>query len=217
MAQACLDILRQITHQQPDAKHISSVQLDGTHQNYCYHWGDEKFLVKILRPHAGELFSWDSHWRLQSLLAVHGIAPNVYYFDQNIWAFLDPVADKLLVTVALILLMHRMDNIFITLAGMVVIGREIVISALREWMAQLGKRASMAVSGIAKVKTGVQMTAIPILIWYPSWPAIEEIRLLGLFLLALAVILTLWSMVLYFRAFLSTLEEESADADESAS
>ena len=122
-------------------------------------------------------------------------------------AFLDPVADKLLVTVALILLMHRMDNVFITLAGMVVIGREIVISALREWMAQLGKRASVAVSGIAKVKTGVQMTAIPILLWYPSWPAVEEIRLLGLFLLALAVILTLWSMVLYFRAFLSTLEE----------
>ena len=124
-------------------------------------------------------------------------------------AFLDPVADKLLVTVALILLMHRMDNVFITLAGMVVIGREIVISALREWMAQLGKRASVAVSGIAKVKTGVQMTAIPILLWYPSWPAVEEIRLLGLFLLALAVILTLWSMVLYFRAFLSTLEEEA--------
>ena len=128
-------------------------------------------------------------------------------------AFLDPVADKLLVTVALILLMHRMDNIFITLAGMVVIGREIVISALREWMAQLGKRASVAVSGIAKVKTGVQMTAIPILIWYPSWPAIEEIRLLGLFLLALAVILTLWSMVLYFRAFLITLEEQAESAD----
>ena len=85
-------------------------------------------------------------------------------------AFLDPVADKLLVTVALILLMHRMDNVLITLAGMVVIGREIVISALREWMAQLGKQASVAVSGIAKVKTGVQMTAIPILIWYPSWP-----------------------------------------------
>ena len=114
-------------------------------------------------------------------------------------AFLDPVADKLLVTVALILLMHRMDNIFITLAGMVVIGREIVISALREWMAQVGNRASVAVSGIAKVKTGVQMTAIPILIWYPSWPAIEEIRLLGLFLLALAVILTLWSMFYYIK------------------
>jgi len=85
VAQACLDILRQITQQQPDAEHISSVQLSGTHQNYCYHWGDQKFLVKILRPHAGEIFSWDSHWRLQSLLAVHGIAPNVYHFDQNIW------------------------------------------------------------------------------------------------------------------------------------
>ena len=54
-------------------------------------------------------------------------------------AFLDPVADKLLVSVALILLVHRMDNVFITLAAMVVIGREIVISALREWMAQFGK------------------------------------------------------------------------------
>ncbi|MEL0162767.1 MAG: CDP-diacylglycerol--glycerol-3-phosphate 3-phosphatidyltransferase, partial [Halieaceae bacterium] len=104
-------------------------------------------------------------------------------------AFLDPVADKLLVSVALILLLHRMDNVFITLAAMVVIGREIVISALREWMAQLGKRASVAVNSIAKLKTGVQMTAIPILLWYPSKPAGEELRLLGLFLLALAVLL----------------------------
>ena len=128
-------------------------------------------------------------------------------------AFLDPVADKLLVTVALILLLHRMDNLFITLAAMVVIGREIVISALREWMAQLGQRASVAVTGIAKVKTGVQMTAIPILLWYPSEPAGETLRLLGFFLLALAVVLTLWSMVLYFRAFLATLEAESGNAE----
>lgn len=126
-------------------------------------------------------------------------------------AFLDPVADKLLVSVALILLLHRMDNVFITLAAMVVIGREIVISALREWMAQLGKRASVAVNSIAKLKTGVQMTAIPILLWYPSKPAGEELRLLGLFLLALAVLLTLWSMVIYFRAFLATLKEAEPD------
>ena len=126
-------------------------------------------------------------------------------------AFLDPVADKLLVSVALILLLHRMDNVFITLAAMVVIGREIVISALREWMAQLGKRASVAVNSIAKLKTGVQMTAIPILLWYPSKPAGEELRLLGLFLLALAVLLTLWSMVIYFRAFLATLKEAELD------
>ncbi|MEL0305776.1 MAG: CDP-diacylglycerol--glycerol-3-phosphate 3-phosphatidyltransferase [Halieaceae bacterium] len=126
-------------------------------------------------------------------------------------AFLDPVADKLLVSVALILLLHRMDNVFITLAAMVVIGREIVISALREWMAQLGKRASVAVNSIAKLKTGVQMTAIPILLWYPSKPAGEELRLLGLFLLAVAVLLTLWSMVIYFRAFLATLKEAEPD------
>ncbi|MDG2461052.1 MAG: CDP-diacylglycerol--glycerol-3-phosphate 3-phosphatidyltransferase [Luminiphilus sp.] len=128
-------------------------------------------------------------------------------------AFLDPVADKLLVSVALILLLHRMDNVFITLAAMVVIGREIVVSALREWMAQLGKRASVAVSGMAKVKTGVQMTAIPILLWYPSEPAGETLRLLGLFLLALAVVLTLWSMVLYFRAFLASLDDAPASTD----
>ena len=76
-------------------------------------------------------------------------------------AFLDPVADKLLVTVALILLMHRMDNVLITLAGMVVIGREIVISALREWMAQLGKQASVAVSGIAKVMIQGSCSSLP--------------------------------------------------------
>ena len=127
-------------------------------------------------------------------------------------AFLDPVADKLLVSVALILLLHRMDNVFITLAAMVVIGREIVISALREWMAQLGKRASVAVNSIAKLKTGVQMTAIPILLWYPSKPAGEELRLLGLLLLAVAVLLTLWSMIIYFRAFLSTLNEAESDS-----
>jgi CDP-diacylglycerol--glycerol-3-phosphate 3-phosphatidyltransferase len=125
-------------------------------------------------------------------------------------AFLDPVADKLLVSVALILLLHRMDNVFITLAAMVVIGREIVISALREWMAQLGKRASVSVNSIAKLKTGVQMTAIPILLWYPSEPAGEQLRLLGLVLLAAAVLLTLWSMIIYFRAFLATLEEQDA-------
>lgn len=127
-------------------------------------------------------------------------------------AFLDPVADKLLVSVALILLLHRMDNVFITLAAMVVIGREIVISALREWMAQLGRRASVAVNSIAKLKTGVQMTAIPILLWYPSEPAGEKLRLLGLVLLAAAVLLTLWSMVVYFRAFLATLNEAESDS-----
>jgi CDP-diacylglycerol--glycerol-3-phosphate 3-phosphatidyltransferase len=121
-------------------------------------------------------------------------------------AFLDPVADKLLVSVALILLLHRMDNAFITLAAMVVIGREIVVSALREWMAQAGNRASVAVTSLAKLKTGFQMTAIPILLWYPSEPAGEYLRLLGLVLLGIAVVLTLWSMAIYFKVFWPALK-----------
>ena len=128
-------------------------------------------------------------------------------------AFLDPVADKLLVTVALILLLNRMDNVFITLAAMVVIGREIVISALREWMAQQGKRASLAVTCEAKLKTAVQMTAIPILLWYPSEPAGEELRFLGLVLLGLAVVLTMWSMMVYVRVFVATVSEGAAKTE----
>ena len=126
-------------------------------------------------------------------------------------AFLDPVADKLLVSVALILLLHRMDNAFITLAAMVVIGREIVVSALREWMAQAGNRTSVAVTSLAKLKTGFQMTAIPILLWYPSEPAGESLRLLGIALLGIAVVLTLWSMGVYFKVFLASLKGEGPE------
>ncbi len=126
-------------------------------------------------------------------------------------AFLDPVADKLLVSVALILLLHRMDNAFITLAAMVVIGREIVVSALREWMAQAGNRTSVAVTSLAKLKTGFQMTAIPILLWYPSEPAGEYLRLLGIALLGIAVVLTLWSMGVYFKVFLASLKGEGPE------
>ena len=123
-------------------------------------------------------------------------------------AFLDPVADKLLVSVALILLVNRMDSMFITVSAMVIIGREIVVSALREWMAQLGDSASIAVTLTAKVKTAVQMTAIPILLWYPSKPAGQELRVLGLMLLAVAVLLTLWSLSSYFKVFLASAKYE---------
>ena len=75
-------------------------------------------------------------------------------------AFLDPVADKLMVTVALVLLVERHDTILFTLAATVIIGREIVVSALREWMAELGQRTSVAVSYVGKVKTALQMIAV---------------------------------------------------------
>mgnify|MGYP001815562298 FL=1 len=115
-------------------------------------------------------------------------------------AFLDPVADKLMVAIALVLLVERHDTLLFTLAACVIIGREIVISALREWMAELGRRTSVAVSYIGKVKTAFQMVAITGLLAIN--PATDESWLLALCYLVLyaAAVLTLWSMVVYLRA-----------------
>jgi CDP-diacylglycerol--glycerol-3-phosphate 3-phosphatidyltransferase len=111
-------------------------------------------------------------------------------------AFLDPVADKLMVVIALLLLvgLHH-DSAWFAAAAAVIVGREIVISALREWMAELGQRASVAVSYIGKIKTTMQMTAIIVLLTNFSWLLIP-----GYIALAGAAILTLWSMILYLRA-----------------
>ncbi len=127
-------------------------------------------------------------------------------------AFLDPVADKLMVAVALILLVERHDSIYFTLPASVIIGREIVISALREWMAELGKSASVAVSYIGKVKTGLQMTAIvlfiavdDILLFMPEGTSIW-ILMFCYALLYGAAILTLWSMIIYLKAAMVEFE-----------
>jgi len=111
-------------------------------------------------------------------------------------AFLDPVADKLMVAIALLLLVsiHHYSAWFVTAAA-VIVGREIIISALREWMAEMGQRASVAVSYIGKVKTTLQMTAIIVLLM-----DISLLYPLGFIALAGAAALTLWSMVLYLRA-----------------
>jgi CDP-diacylglycerol--glycerol-3-phosphate 3-phosphatidyltransferase len=111
-------------------------------------------------------------------------------------AFLDPVADKLMVVIALLLLvgLHH-DSAWFTAAAAVIVGREIVISALREWMAELGQRASVAVSYIGKIKTTLQMIAIIVLLMNFHWLLIP-----GYIALAGAAVLTLWSMMLYLRA-----------------
>lgn len=122
-------------------------------------------------------------------------------------AFLDPVADKLMVAVALVLLVERHDTLLFTLAACVIIGREIVVSALREWMAELGERTSVAVSYIGKVKTGFQMTAITALLAInpesdPGW----QLALCYIVLYAAAV-LTLWSMMVYLKAAWAVMKE----------
>lgn len=112
-------------------------------------------------------------------------------------AFLDPVADKLMVAVALALLIHAYGSLWMTIPAVIIIGREIVISALREWMAEMGKRASVAVSFIGKIKTTCQMVSIIVLLAYPAG---TQMALLGLVILYAAAALTLWSMCVYLKA-----------------
>jgi len=112
-------------------------------------------------------------------------------------AFLDPVADKLIVSVALVLLVEHFADVWLTIPAMIIVGREIVISALREWMAELGKRANVAVSQIGKVKTALQMISITVLLGAPNGSFAE---MLGIYSLYGAALLTLWSMLLYLRA-----------------
>ena len=123
--------------------------------------------------------------------------------------FLDPVADKLTVVTALVLLVERHDTILFTLAACVIIGREIVVSALREWMAELGARTSVAVSVVGKVKTAFQMVSIIALLAID--PARDESWLLalGYLLLYTAAVLTLWSMLIYLKAAWQVLESRN--------
>ncbi|GHU18765.1 CDP-diacylglycerol--glycerol-3-phosphate 3-phosphatidyltransferase [Betaproteobacteria bacterium] len=120
-------------------------------------------------------------------------------------AFLDPVADKLVVAAALIILvsLDRTD----ALVAVIIIGREITISALREWMAQIGARKSVAVSMIGKIKTVAQMTAIPLLLYHQPLMGID-IHTLGTWLIYVAAVLTLWSMGYYMRMALPHLTEQ---------
>ncbi len=118
-------------------------------------------------------------------------------------AFLDPVADKLMVATALILIVEanptNYSGIWLAIPAAVIVGREITISALREWMAEIGASAKVAVSMLGKIKTTAQMAALILLIYQvPLGPL--PIPAIGFFLLYLAAILTLWSMVLYLRA-----------------
>jgi cardiolipin synthase (CMP-forming) len=112
-------------------------------------------------------------------------------------AFLDPVADKLMVAAALILLvgLARVDAPI----AVIIIGREIAISALREWMAKIGKSRSVAVNFLGKVKTASQMVAILLLLYHSMLFGIVDTQKLGTLLIYMAAVLTLWSMVYYLK------------------
>lgn len=114
-------------------------------------------------------------------------------------AFLDPVADKLIVAVALILIVQRHPDMLLALSAAVIMGREITISALREWMAELGQRARVKVSRVGKSKTVFQMVAIGFLLYGEPLLGLPVLRI-GVVLLVIAAVLTIWSMIIYLRS-----------------
>jgi len=113
--------------------------------------------------------------------------------------FLDPVADKLMVATTLFLLVQQNPTAVLAVTSAVIVGREISISALREWMAEIGQRARVRVAGVGKVKTIVQMVALVVLLYQKDF---EELRWfhVGEGLLMLAAALTIWSAIVYVRA-----------------
>jgi CDP-diacylglycerol--glycerol-3-phosphate 3-phosphatidyltransferase len=113
-------------------------------------------------------------------------------------AFLDPVADKLIVAAALVLIVSRDPKWYLVIAAIVIIGREIAVSALREWMAEIGARGRIKVSTLGKYKTVMQIVGLSMLLFREDLFGIPMYTL-GLVLTAVAAVLTLWSMILYLR------------------
>jgi len=126
-------------------------------------------------------------------------------------AFLDPVADKLMVAGALLVLVHldRVDHF----VAFIIIGREIAISALREWMAQIGASRSVAVSSLGKIKTVAQMLAIPMLLFHDVLFGVVNTKLVGQAFLYIAAVLTVWSMFYYMRRAWPMIKEKAGAFD----
>lgn len=163
----------------------------------------------VLVPFLVIIFYLPFEWSYLACAGIFAFAAATDWFDGYLarrlnqttpfGAFFDPVADKIMVATALCLLIDEFRAFWVTVPALIIIGREIVISALREWMAELGKRTSVAVSMIGKAKTMAQMAAITLLLLSPV-PVDSWIGFLGILLLYLSAILTLWSMYIYLKA-----------------
>lgn len=134
-----------------------------------------------------------------------------YDMHSNFGAFLDPVADKLMVAVALLLIVQKHPTVWMALWAAVIIGREIAVSALREWMAELGERATVKVAAIGKIKTIVQMVALVCLLYEERLWGLP-IFMVGEWLLAGAAVLTLWSGLAYLYAAWPILKKDSLNS-----
>ena len=157
-------------------------------------------------------------WINNSLVAIYVLISSTDFLDgllarklnqiSDLGTFLDPVADKLMVCTALILLTDYYQTWFITIPSIIIISREILVSALREWMSEIGKRANISVSWIGKSKTFMQMIAILFLLFHQPLFIFSsnEINMMGRVLLFSATILTLWSGIKYLIAGLKTFD-----------
>jgi len=139
--------------------------------------------------------------------AFDGWIARKYGMVSRLGAFLDPVADKLMVSAALIVLISlgRVDDF----VALVIIGREIAVSALREWMAQIGKSSSVAVNSLGKIKTIAQMVAIPMLLFHDRLFGLIDIHLIGTLLIYVAAVLTVYSMLIYLKLAWPHLNQDS--------
>jgi CDP-diacylglycerol---glycerol-3-phosphate 3-phosphatidyltransferase len=155
------------------------------------------------------VFYWPAPWARPAAGLLFGLAGITDYLDgylarklkqtSNFGAFLDPVADKLIVATALVLLVEKDPREVVAIAAAIIIGREITVSALREWMSQIGARAHVAVSWFGKWKTASQIVGIGLML-YREPVFGQSMYTLGEWLLYVAVALTLWSMIDYLRA-----------------
>lgn len=138
---------------------------------------------------------------------VDGYLARILKQESSFGAFLDPVADKLMVSVAIVLIVQSHPTLWMAIPSAIIISREISVSALREWMAELGERASVEVSMIGKIKTSAQMAAIFFIII--AEPVFEISTLtVGITLYYIAAILTLYSMYLYLKSAWPTITKE---------
>ncbi|MBR9812998.1 CDP-diacylglycerol--glycerol-3-phosphate 3-phosphatidyltransferase [bacterium] len=170
-------------------------------------------LLTVLRvvaiPFVVLAFYWPEPWGRPLAAVLFSLAAITDWLDgwlarrwnqtSALGAFLDPVADKLIVATALVVLLSRDPTISLAILTAIIIGREITISALREWMAELGARTSVAVSWVGKVKTTFQMAAIIGMLWHVPLFGIP-VYSIGYGLLFAAAALTMWSMFIYLRA-----------------
>jgi CDP-diacylglycerol--glycerol-3-phosphate 3-phosphatidyltransferase len=163
----------------------------------------------VLVFYGPELFGWQETWARPAVGLLFGLAGITDYFDgylarrlgltSSFGAFLDPVADKLIVSTALVLLVQADPQITLALVAAIIIGREITVSALREWMSQIGARAHVAVSIFGKWKTTVQIIGISFMLYREPLFTLPTYRI-GEWLVYVAAALTLWSMIDYLRA-----------------